>query len=92
MLPALPDVNDWGNMLAFGMGDTWQATNGGYLIGEHVRAHRWMVLLIEGKAESPLIPQGKYWLMTTNQAKEFLQVADKLRKEENLAVYAPGAE
>lgn len=92
MVVGLPPVNDWGTCLAAGMGDIWVPTNGMFLIGDRVRAHRWMIYLIEGKTEPALIPEGKNWLMTTNQAQEFLFLADKLRKEGCLAVYAPGAE
>lgn len=91
MVPDLPMVNDWGSLLAWGMGGTWIPTKGGYLIDSRVQAQHWFIYLLSDKPE-PILPvqSTNLWLLSTNQASEFQQLSHKLRLEENIAIYSSG--
>lgn len=69
----------------------WPQKDGGLLIGSNTMAHMIGLNLIADIPVPALIPRGDKWLMSSNQAREFMMLDIRLRQEHNVALYNEGA-
>lgn len=87
--PPVISMNEWAKGLAGGNGGTCELSpDGSLVIDSRILTHYNVINMLADKTPSLLLPLGTTWLLSSNQAKEFMTMDQKLRQEKNLALYS----